>query len=73
MNEETQPMPDGGPDITPPSLDSETWVKAQEHVLTLGNALREIAANAEEAEVIKAAINALIKTGLQDLFLCDEL
>ena len=70
-----QPTPDKEerPDVTPPELNSETWLKSQETIILFGNALRVIAANAEEPDIMKVALNALIRSGMYQLFLSEEL
>ncbi|MGH7484035.1 MAG: hypothetical protein ACREMY_00345 [bacterium] len=78
MAKDEQPTPDEDeaddkPKIIPPELDSETWLRAQENIMLFGNALRVIAANAEEPDIMKVAINALIRSGMQSMFLSEEL
>lgn len=72
-DEEPQPTPDDGPDVTPPELTSETWIKAQETVLLYGTALRAIAKATDDPDIWKTAINAIIRSGMQSLFLSEEL
>lgn len=65
--------PEHTPGIPPPELTSETWIQAQENILLYGTTLRKIAAETDDPIIWKLAVNALIKSGMQGLFLKDEL
>lgn len=72
MAKDETPTPDPR-QVTPPELDSETWIRAQENILLFGSTLREIAAKTDDPEIWKLALNSLIRSGMQGLFLKEEL
>lgn len=64
---------DDEPAVTPPEITSDIWLRTQENLLLFGNALRVIAKASEEPDIMKVAINAIIRSGLRDTFLSEEL
>lgn len=71
MAKDEKPTPEAKVDV--PELTSETWIRAQENILLYGTTLRKIAASTDDPDIWKIAMNAIIKSGMQDLFLKDEL